>query len=241
VVTRPAGQAAGLVAALRAAAMQPVELPLLELLALPPPAGTDLRREAEAADLVVAVSPNAVAFGQSWWPGVWPPLCTVAGVGAGTARAWRMAGAESVVEPDGDGDSESLLAHPALQAVAGRRALILRGEGGRDLLGPGLRARGAEVAEWPCYRRQAPTGLAQRVAELLRHPPEAWCVTSSEALAHLEAVWPPGVPHTAPLFAPHPRIAEAARKAGWPTVPCPSGDVGLMTALQTWFDDAQHD
>jgi len=241
VVTRPAGQSAGLVSALRAAAMQPVELPLLELVALPPAAGADLRREAETADLVIAVSPSAVAFGQAWWPDAWPPACTVAGVGAGTARAWRAAGADRIIEPEGDGDSEALLAHPALRAVSGQRVLVLRGEGGRDLLGPELRARGAAVAEWLCYRRQAPADLAWRVADLLRDPPAAWCVTSSEALAYLEAAWPPGVPRAAPLFAPHPRIAEAARQAGWLTVTCSTGDSGLMTALQTWFDDADHD
>lgn len=135
VVTRPADQSAGLVAALRAAGMQGVELPLLELVALEPPAGTDLASEAEAADLVIAVSPSAVAFGRLWWPLPWPPACAVAGVGAGTARAWRSMGAGLVIEPEGDGDSESLLTHAALQEVAGKRVVILRGTGGRDLLG----------------------------------------------------------------------------------------------------------
>jgi len=234
-VTRPAGQSAGLIELLREADMQPVELPLLELVALPPPA-LEARAQALDTDLVVAVSPSAVGFGRDWWPGAWPPACGVAGVGSGTARAWRAAGAAAVIEPQGDGDSEALLAHPALQAVAGRTVLILRGEGGRDLLGPALRARGAEVIEWLCYRRRAPADLAARLTSVLQTPVDAWTVTSSEALAHLDAAWPAGQPRSAMVFAPHPRIAAAARAAGWATVATEGGDAGLMAALRAWFD-----
>lgn len=240
VVTRPAGQSARLLEILTGAGMQPVELPLLELVALPRPAPASLRVQA-AADLVIAVSPSAIGFGRDWWPGEWPPRCTVAGVGSGTGRAWRATGATRVITPDGDGDSEALLADPALQDLAGRSVLILRGEGGRDLLGPALTARGAQVDEWLCYRRQVPVALVERLACLLRDPPDAWTVTSSEALANLEAAWPVGRPRSAPLFAPHPRIAQAARAAGWQTVLCKSGDTGLMAALQAWFDGADHD
>jgi len=221
--------------------MQPVELPLLELAPLPPGGGRDLSEEAAGAELVIAVSPSAVSFGREWWPRTWPPACTVAGVGSGTGRAWRTAGATEVIEPQGAGDSEALLAHHSLQQVAGRRIIILRGEGGRDLLGPTLQGRGAQVAEWICYRRQAPPGLAASLRALLHDPPDAWVVTSSEALAHLEAAWPDGEPRSAPLFAPHPRIAEAGRRAGWMTVLSDSGDTGLMAALGTWFDAADHE
>lgn len=235
VVTRPAGQSAGLVDALQAAGMQPIDLPLLELVALPPPA-SEARADALRADVIIAVSPSAIGFGRTWWPGTWPPACSLAGVGSGTARAWRAAGAETVIEPLGDGDSEALLAHPALQTVSDKAFLIWRGEGGRDLLGPTLRARGARVTEWLCYRRRAPATLAEQLLEVLQTPPDAWTVTSSEALAHLQAAWPAGCARTAPLFAPHPRIAAAAQAAGWLTVVTASGDAGLMTALRTWFD-----
>lgn len=239
-VTRPAGQSSGLLAALVSAGMQPLELPLLRLEAIPRPPPENLP-QCPALDLVIAVSPSAVHFGRSWWPWDWPPRCPVAGVGTGTARAWRDAGARKVIAPEGDGDSEALLADPALRDVAGRRLLILRGEGGRDLLGPALTRHGARVDEWLCYRRHAPQGLGERLTELLRDPPDAWTVTSSEALANLEAAWPGHAARAAPLFAPHPRIAQLARAAGWRTVLTGAGDAGLMAALQAWFDGADHD
>lgn len=241
VVTRPEGQSEGLIETLRAAGLRPIELPLLELSALPPPAGADLRAQAAAADLVIAVSPSAVNLGRTWWPEHWPPTCLTAGVGAGTGRAWRASGADRVVVPHGEGDSESLLADPALRDVAGKRIILLRGEGGRDLLGPALRERGALVSEWLCYRRTAPADLAIRLDALLRTPPDAWLVTSSEALAYLEAAWPARCPRDAVLFAPHPRIAAAAHDAGWQVVRCESGDAGLMAALQAWFDGADEE
>jgi uroporphyrinogen-III synthase len=241
VVTRPAGQSAHLQQLLNDAGAATVELPLLQLVGLPCPPAT--ATAAAPPDWVIAVSPSAVRFGQDWWAGPWPPACRVAGVGAGTARAWREAGHAAPLQPEAGQDSAALLEAPDLQAVTGQRIIIVRGEGGRDLLGPALRARGAVVDEWLCYRREPPPTLAADLQRLCLSPPavDAWTLTSSEAVAHLDAAWPPDMPRAAPVFAPHPRIIEAARDAGWMTVLTPEGDSGLLAGLRTWFDDGHHD
>ena len=112
--------------------------------------------------------------------------------------------------------------------------VIFRGEGGRELLGETLRARGAAVEYAECYRRVRPE---LDPAPLL----EAWAgsgldavtVTSSEGLRNLAEMVgrsraASGCSRT-PLFVPHPRIAEAARGLGVRTVIVTGpGDEGLL-------------
>jgi uroporphyrinogen-III synthase len=129
-------------------------------------------------------------------------------------------------------DSEGLLALPELQNVGGWRVLIFRGDGGRELLGDTLKARGAAVEYVTCYHRSKPQ---QSAGELLAMQPDAITVTSSEALNHLSQMQD-GVPlRDTPLFVPHPRIAELARAQGWSQVHLTTaGDDGLLSGLLEW-------
>ena len=115
-------------------------------------------------------SPNAVNFAPSmrccWLPCGRPRVATV-GKGAKLALAAR--GFDGVIAPQSGFDSESvprLAGFSSLRPQAGRRILILRGDGGRDLLGETLlTARGARVEYLTCYRRSGSfrrSGAARR-------------------------------------------------------------------------------
>ena len=154
-VTRPAHQAGRLCALVEACGGRPVPFPALEILdPSDPTAARSLLRAANDFDLLLFVSANAVERAAPWLPR--PLRAALGAVGEGTARALRAAGLEATILPTTRADSEGLLALPALQAMRGKRVLIVRGEGGRPLLGDELRARGAEVHFAEIYRRTLP-------------------------------------------------------------------------------------
>ena len=166
-----------------------------------------------------------------------PGQLKVASVGQGSARALREMGIADVIAPQDGADSEALLALPELKDVQGQRVVIFRGNGGRELLGDTLRARGAEVEYAECYRRSKPQ---QSGADLLAARPDAVTVTSSEAMSVLWEMLGEGARAElagVPLFVTHARIAEAARSLGWKNVILSeSGDDGLLSGLVAWAE-----
>ncbi len=166
-----------------------------------------------------------------------PPTLKIATVGQGSAKALRELGIANVIAPTERFDSEGLLAMPELQNVAGWRVMIFRGEGGRELLGDTLKARGATVEYAACYQRSKPQ---QDSGVLLAAAPDAITVTSSEALGYLWQMLDGKaqrlICHT-PIFVPHARIAELALEQGWKQVQLTgSGDDGMLNALVAWAE-----
>ena len=148
VLTRPAGQNEGLAELVRAAGGEPVVFPALEIRDLDDPgpllAAAD---RLDGYDLAVFVSPNAVdrAMNAIRSRRAWPAGLRAATVGAASEQALARHGVTDVIAPSGRFDSEALLAMPALAAVGGKRVVVFRGDGGRELLGDTLRVRGATV------------------------------------------------------------------------------------------------
>lgn len=185
-------------------------------------------------DLIIFISPNAVKYGMAAI-GAPAPDTRVASVGQGSARALRESGIAGVMAPTERFDSEGLLALPELQDVRGWNVAIMRGDGGRELLGDTLRARGATVEYVTCYRRGKPSFDA---AMLRAAQPDAFTVTSSEALAYLWEMFPASGKEmlaAIPLFVPHQRIGALARAQGWRQVyQTASGDDALLAGLVAW-------
>lgn len=238
-VTRPRDQAAPLAQAIAQVGGKPLLFPLLEIEAAElTPALRGQLSHLTQADLAIFISPNAVQYGTAALRAAdveLPPSVKIAAVGQGSAKALRELGIAGVIAPTERFDSEGLLALPELQQVAGRRVAIFRGNGGRELLGDTLTARGAVVEYVECYRRSKPP---QDGAALLAAAPDAITVTSSEALGYL---WQMLDDHAraalcgTPLFVPHARIAELAHQQGWRrVVPTGSGDDGLLAGLVAW-------
>jgi uroporphyrinogen-III synthase len=243
VVTRPGDQAAHMSALIRAAGGEPVLFPTLEILD-----AADLRpvlaliERLDAFDLAIFISANAVnkALDLVRAKRAWPPALRVATVGRGSALELQRRGFAAVIAPTERFDSEGLLDVPELKHVKGKRVVIFRGEGGRELLAGALSARGAAVEYAECYRRGRPhADPAPLLGLCLRHQIDAFTVTSNEGLSNLYAMLGEAgrrCLQNTPLFAPHERIAAAARALGVQTVVLTdAGDEGLVAGLADFF------
>lgn len=235
VVTRPREQAGHLAALIKAAGGRPLLFPAIEIEPLP---DWPLPRLDES-DLAIFVSPTA-AHAVMRRVGAWPQRLRAAAVGQGTRRELERYGIGHVLAPASGADSEALLAQPELAQVDGARIVIFRGEGGRELLGVTLSARGARVEHVACYRRQRPQAdPAPLLAAWERGALHAVTVSSGEGLENLCALLgEPGRARLAatPLFVPHARVAGQARELGMREVLVAGpGDEEVVARLVAYF------
>jgi uroporphyrinogen-III synthase len=192
VVTRPAGTSAALLRQLRGLGAHALSIPGLSLR----PCAHDARavREAGFEDWIFT-SPAAVRFGAALLPARrLRSRMRAYAIGEGTARALARHGIAATT-PRGRSDSEGLLALSELARVRGRRIALVGAPGGRDLIAPALRRRGAKVDAIHVYRR-VPPRLTERHFDALARAPEpiVTLVSSGEALANLVALLPkPGL------------------------------------------------
>lgn len=237
VTTRPAAQAGGLQQALAAQGAEVLNFPVISILPADPAALRTLDLEPFA--LAFFVSPNAVEQALTIRPrSQWPAVLRVATVGPGSARVLRELGWPDVIAPENGFDSEAVLALPEFSAaaLAGRRVLLVRGEGGRELLAETLRERGAGVEQVSVYRRAcAPLDPAPLLRRFRAGELSALVFTASEGLRFfLRITGESGrqMLRSLPCCAPHPRIAAALREAGAARVwLSDAGDAGIAASL----------
>jgi uroporphyrinogen-III synthase len=230
IVTRPRAQADVWVQALQALGHSAQALPLIGIApaADPRPVLAAWQRMHEFA-FVMFVSANAVQQFFALRPMAlnWPAGLRAGATGPGTTAALLQAGLalQAVVQPAASAavlDSEALWARLRHENWAGRRVLVVRGEDGRDWLADVLNERGAQVAFVAAYQRQLPALSATEIALLklaLAEPAtHLWLFSSSQAVAHLQALAPQADWRGSAAWASHPRIAQAAGDAGFAQV-----------------------
>ncbi len=241
-LTRPADDCAALAEQLAGHGIFSSCLPLLDI--VPLPLSETIRQAISrlpACSAVIVVSKPAarIAVDLLKSEGTAPLSMPWFSVGAATAGILREHGLDVSFPADGD-DSEALLQLPRLREAldqSGAQVMILRGEGGRELLAERLRALGASVEYLELYRRDLPAyppnELPRRIeAERLN----GLVVSSGQGFEHLRQMAGDAWPKIAqlPLFVPSPRVAELARAAGAQTVvDCRGASAAaLLTALR---------
>ena len=244
-VTRPAGQAARLVEALRAEGATTAELPVI---AIEPPSSYEAMDEAirrRDYDWVVFTSANGVRFfydrlvalgeSESWFA-----TSRVAAIGPETAHSLTTVGVMPDLVPD-EFVAEALVACLADAApLHGRRVLLPRADIARDALAAGLAAAGASVHSVVAYRTVAASASLEIEQQLEAGAIDAVSFTSSSTVRAFLAMLPSrqllsGVT----LACIGPITARTLEEAGLqPTVVAETYTVsGLVRALSDYYRD----
>ncbi|GMQ48033.1 uroporphyrinogen-III synthase [Vibrio sp. 10N] len=236
-VTRPESQGTELCTLIENVGGYALHYPLIDIQfsALDSSHLTQLRQ----ADIVIAVSQYAVyglSLHFSTHPDGTPNHAIYLGVGQKTAHELSKLVQQNVHYPSVS-DSEHLLALPELEDVVGKRIVILRGNGGRELIFDELTKRGAHVHYLQLYQRQYRPVEPAAIHQWQQAKIDTMVVTSAEQLAHLVSVMPEAQ-HTwlkqQRLLVPSERIAKQAIAQGFNNVTNSQGasNPTLFAALQ---------
>ena len=219
-MTRAAHQAKELTDLLRMRGAEPVSVPVMRLEALLNKAALrDLGEGISAGgwDDVVFTSANAVRLVLPRSSGSYPALRIFA-IGPGTAAAVRELGWP--VEPlPGSYVAESLAEHMVAQGMTGRRILLPRAAGAREVLPEALRAAGAKLEEVTLYQ-MIPDAGSRSALDRAMADPALDCVlfTSGSSIECFRALWGPRLVPTSVLIACIGPVTAAAATA-WGLAP----------------------
>ena len=215
VLTRPQADSQRLSEALQNEGFHSRVMPIMTIEAIPTAEQAPAPSLSDDA-LCIFISANAVRFGL---PQLRPALArssdlTVIAVGNKTRDTLAAEGIQAQVPARPD--SEGLLAMPALSAPDPRDVVIVKGEGGRELLASELTRRGARVTEWVCYRRCWPdvdvSGLTDISAGLIFQASSGEMVSR---LAELLAGEGQADLFQSSIIVPSDRVARLATDIGW--------------------------
>ncbi len=242
ILTRPEREARSWLTTLAQAGIQALALPLIAVDGPPDPLAVQrVWQQLGQFDAAMFVSGNAVDQFYALKPAVAPVEYAQAAIkmrafvtGPGTRSALLRHGvaAHLIDVPDaqtGQWDSEALWAVVQSQVRPGFKLLIVRGAdadrtqphgAGRDWFAQQVLARGGLVEFVVAYQRRCPTFPSAQLADAQSAAVDGsvWLFSSSEAIGNLQRVLPDQSWHQARAVATHPRIAQAAREAGFGVV-----------------------
>lgn len=190
-VTRPDPAGAGLCRAIEARGGRFIHFPTIAF--VPPKEVTAFEQavsQLAEQDWLIFISPQSVYASvpaiRRAWPH-FPDTVRFACIGEGTAMALREAGYQALRYPSAEWSSDGLLALPDFQEMAGKRAAVIRGEGGREVLENVLSERGARVLSVIAYQRVLPAADVLPCVNLLaQHEIDVVISTSFDGVKNLK-------------------------------------------------------
>lgn len=221
-VTRPGSEGQSLCQQLADEGIQAIHHPLIRI--VDNPDSVDLSIQLNNSDIIIAVSHHAVTAAQnilSKTSSIWPTSPLYLGVGQKTAHVLSKVCKQKVNYPQVS-DSEHLLKLTELNGVDNKSILILRGNGGRELIRDSLLNRGAQAFYCETYRREyIPISDHNTYQTWINKNTSKVVITSQEQLEYLCSITPNEYLawlSTRQLFVPSQRIAERSQQLGFSNV-----------------------
>ncbi|VFP86122.1 uroporphyrinogen-III synthase [Candidatus Erwinia haradaeae] len=193
-VTRPTPSANELVGYLRKLGKKAWAFPLIEFFP-----GSQLRilptrlQKLGKGDLVLILSRNAIHYAKLILTSediLWPQMLKYYAIGRSTAIAFHAATGYKIFCPNQQETSETLIQALSTQAIKGKNILILRGNGGRNLLRDTLLSYGAQVELIECYQRCEKFYYGEKEGKRWRQKGvDTIIVTSGEMLMQLHCLF----------------------------------------------------
>lgn len=221
-VTRSGERGIQLTEALSLAGVAALHLPLFDVIE-----GSELNllpqklNTLQKGDMVIAVSPYAVSYASAVLKNVgltWRSDLHYFAVGRKTAVDFSHTIEQKVHYPALNECSEGLLAMIDSMQLSPQKALILKGDKGRELLQKTMQEKGIEVENVVCYQRQELSAELLPADVYIRAGIEAIIVTSGDILAYLLDFIPKNEHNwliSCKLIVISSRIALLAQQYGW--------------------------
>jgi len=250
-VTRPRDQAQTLCHLIEGAGARAVIIPALEICPIADiePAKA-LANRLEEFDLAIFISANAVERAHDLVKSQrgWPQGLQLAVIGRRSADALVKHGLYADICPQQAYNSESLLALDEMWQVSGKKIIIFRGKGGRELLANTLRKRGATVTYAEVYHRAIPAGSREQLNHALQRGDfDIITVSSNEGMKNLYQMTDAENLDKllqVPLVVMSHRTALYAGKIGFelsPIIAPQSSDEGLVAAIEAWYGNHKNE
>jgi len=164
-VTRPEQQAQNISDMITASGGQAIAFPVIDIVPTERQAWPQFVLAEQ--DMIIFVSRNAVTHFVSALKAPLAEHIQLVSVGAGSAASMRSHGLRVDIQPDQSIGSEGLLLMSELDDMVGKKVLIVRGRGGRELLADTLVQRGASVHYLEVYERALPKPSAKQCEQAL--------------------------------------------------------------------------
>jgi len=236
-VTRPQGQQETLQDHLLSAGFQSLHFPLLAI----EPIEVDAIDRQTVLNLdqfngIIVISPNAARYGLDLIDQYWPQLPIDQlwlTNGSGTKEILERHHINAIIPTSGTA-TEDLIHLPQLEAIKEQRWLIIRGQGGRQLLSNTLKERGAQITYLEVYQRGCPQYTEQ---ETLKHL--NWCdvilISSAQALENLTTLTNNSLLFSKTVVVSSLRLMHIAKSLGWknPILAAGANNRQMIDALQT--------